>query len=128
MAGFSQLLRRLLHALSASQPERPAMHWPLPGEVRAIRLLVPNLSPAQREQYNAHRYFDVVGGSTGKRYRIRYGPHMNVEELDCYGQRAYLLCFTPEGGLPIGDMMLAQKIALELFEDEVLWIANRAHP
>jgi hypothetical protein len=31
----------------------------------------------------------------------------------------------PEGHLAIGDVMLAQKIALELFESEALMVANR---
>jgi len=31
----------------------------------------------------------------------------------------------PEGQLAIGDVMLAQKVALELFESEALMIANR---
>jgi hypothetical protein len=29
-----------------------------------------------------------------------------------------LLCFMPRGELPVGDIMLAQKMAPELFESE----------
>ena len=39
-----------------------------------------------------------------------------------------LLCFMPEGGLVVGDMMLAQKLALELFESDALEVANKFSP
>jgi hypothetical protein len=34
------------------------------------------------------------------------------------------LCFVPGDLLPVGDIMLAQKLALELFEIEALKVAN----
>jgi hypothetical protein len=37
-----------------------------------------------------------------------------------------LLCFEPQGALPVGDVMLAQKVALELFEWETLAVANKS--
>jgi hypothetical protein len=49
---------------------------------------------------------------------------MNVEQLDSRGKRMRLLCFAPEGHLPVADTMLAQKIALELFEIEAVHTAN----
>ena len=51
---------------------------------------------------------------------------MNVEQLDQNGRRVRLLCFLPRGGLPVGDIMLAQKIALELFEADAISVANRS--
>ena len=39
-----------------------------------------------------------------------------------------VLCFAPEGGLVVGDVMLAQKLALELFESDTLKVANRLSP
>jgi hypothetical protein len=51
---------------------------------------------------------------------------MNVDVLDEAGKRMHMLCFKPEGRLAIGDVMLAQKIALELFEGEALKVANRS--
>jgi len=95
--------------------------------VRAMRLLNQNLSDAERDQYERCGYFEVMGGTTGTRYRIRTGDQMNVEQLDKNGRPMSLLCFTPEGRLPIGDTMLAQKFALELFEREALRAANRMH-
>ena len=89
-----------------------------------MRLLTDNLSPAQRDQLEVFDYFDVVGGDTGTRYRIRFGNLMNVEQLDSSGKLVRLLCFAPQGRLPVADTMLAQKIALELFETEAVHTAN----
>ena len=51
---------------------------------------------------------------------------MNVELLGDTGGRVRLLCFMPEGCRWVGDVMLAQKIALELFETEALKIAIKS--
>jgi hypothetical protein len=96
------------------------------ADARSIDLLVHCLSPAQREQYETHRYFTVTGGDTGATYRIRQGYQMNVDRLDQKGRRVGRLCFMPKDGLPIGDVMLAQKIALELFESEAIRVANKS--
>lgn len=117
MPGLRQSVRDLWRSLSAGA---------LPAHERGIEFLTQNLSPAQRQQYERHAYFDVIGGETGKRYRIHHGYQMNVEQLDQDGRRARLLCFMPRGGLPVGDIMLAQKIALELFEADAISVANRS--
>jgi len=65
---------------------------------------------------SSYRYFEVIGSDTGKRYRIRHGRMMNVDKLDSVGNRVCEWCFLPEGKLAAGDVMLAQKIALETFE------------
>jgi hypothetical protein len=95
------------------------------AQERGMRLLKENLSPAQRQQYEKHRYFEVIGGRTGKRYRIRYGRMMNIDQLDKRGRHICGWCFFPEGHLVAGDVMLTQKLALELFEAEALEVANR---
>lgn len=95
------------------------------AQERGLRLLKEQLTPAQRTQYEAYRYFDVTGGSTGRRYRIRHGRQMNIDQLDRSGRRICGWCFYPQGGLVAGDVMLAQKTALEVFESEALRIANR---
>ena len=89
----------------------------------AIALLKENLSPAQRRQFEKDGCFEVTGGRTGKRYRIR--GSCRVECLDGNGGCVCRLCFYPRGGLAAGDVMLAQKFALELFESEALWVANK---
>ena len=95
---------------------------------RSIQLLKENLSAAQRQQYERHHYFEVIGGSTGTRYRIHHGYQMNVQQLDRRGMRVRMLCFMPEGRLRVGDIMLAQKLALELFEDDAVKAANKVLP
>lgn len=91
-----------------------------------MQLLKDNLSAAQREQYERCNYFEVIGGTTGRRYRIRHGYQLNVEHLDDIGRRIRMLCFMPVGRLAVGDVMLAQKIALELFELDAVRIANKS--
>ncbi len=95
------------------------------AEARGLRLLRENLSPAQREQEERFGFFDVRGGDTGRRYRIKNGFQLNVELLDHKGRTTAVLCFMPAGNLVAGDVMLAQKLALELFESDTLKIANK---
>ena len=49
---------------------------------------------------------------------------MNIVELAANGRVNRRWCFAPEGALATGDVMLAQKIALETFELNALAIAN----
>ena len=98
------------------------------AHVRGMRLLNENLTPVQRRQHERYGYFDVAGGETGRRYRIRNGFQMNVEQLDSKDRPMRLLCFMPEGDLVVGDIMLAQKLALELFESDALEAANKFSP
>jgi hypothetical protein len=94
--------------------------------LRALALLKNNLTPTQREQFETQGYFDVVGGTTGARYRIWWGQQMNVQELDGKHLHGQWLCFVPSGNLPVGDILLAQKIALEVCEEAVLNLARRS--
>jgi hypothetical protein len=73
-------------------------------------------------------YFEVVGGDTGKRYRIYAGAATNVCEVDENGRSTLGLCFLPMGELPIGDVMLSQKIAPESSESRALGVARRFAP
>jgi hypothetical protein len=92
-------------------------------EARGLRLLRNWLSSEQRAQFDAHRYFDVIGCDSGKRYRIYYGMS-NVHEIDAAGCSKVGRCFLPDGRLVAGDIMLAQKIALETNEFGALAVAN----
>jgi hypothetical protein len=105
--------------------EYPSIRHGVPGQTFNILFLKENLSRSQRLQYETCGYFDVVGGDTGRRYRIWHGSLMNVERLSEKGVRIKL-CFMPRGRLPIGDVMLAQKFALELFESEAVAIAKKS--
>ena len=103
---------------TAPRERRKAGRW---------RLLRKWLSPGQREQFAKKGYFEVVGSDSGRRYRIHAGALVNVCEIDEKGCRRGL-CFMPIGALPIGDVMLAQKIALETCEREVRTVARRFTP
>jgi hypothetical protein len=94
-------------------------------EARGLRLLRNWLTPQQRAQFDAKRYFDVVGCDSGKLYRIHYGAASNVHEIEGDGCTRVGWCFAPFGDLVAGDIMLAQKIALETNEAGTLAIANK---
>lgn len=98
------------------------------AEIRGRRLLRRWLSPKQREQFDDRGYFETVGCRTRRRYRIHYGLLQNVIEIDEDGKAGSGWCFAPAGSLVPGDVMLAQKIALETNELAVLAVANRFAP
>jgi hypothetical protein len=130
---LSSATRRLWHFLIDRVREvqvRRARYWELHAssrepEARGLTLLREWLSPEQRAQFDAERYFDVIGCHSGKRYRIRYGTSANVDELDDAGVPRMGWCFVPNAYLVAGDVMLAQKIALETNERAALAVANR---
>lgn len=97
-------------------------------EGRSLRLLREWLSPAQWAQFAAKGYFEVVGGDTGKHYRIYAGASTNVCEIDEKDRPTLGLCFLPLGELPVGDVMLAQKIALESCESRAIEVSRRFAP
>ena len=94
-------------------------------ELRGLRLLRSWLSPAQLAQLDAKGYFDVIGGQSGKTYRIKLGICANILELAEDGAPRVGWCVVPDGCLVAGDVMLAQKIALETFECAALAKANK---
>ena len=125
-------MRHFITRIFIGEPFERFLLWGSPASyearVRGLRLLEENLSPAQREQYDRYGYFDVTGGETGRRYRIKNRFQVNVQQLDKKGRAVRLLCFMPEGELVLGDVMLAQKLALELFESDTLKVANEFSP
>jgi hypothetical protein len=122
-------LRRLPAA--CLQLARAFREWYLrPGtrEQRGLKLLREWLSQQQLAQYDAHQYFEVTGCHTGKRYRIYHGNGANVVELDDAALPRTGWCFVPRDHLVAGDVMLAQKIALETDERGALAAANNFTP
>ena len=97
-------------------------------ELRGLKLLRKWLSQEQLAQYDAHNYFEVIGCHTGKRYRICHGTGANVFELNDAGLPRKGWCFVPNEYLVAGDVMLAQKIALETDERVALATANNFTP
>jgi len=94
----------------------------------ARRLLREWLSSEQRAQFDASGFFEVTGSLTGRRYRIHQGTMSNVLELNEALEPKTGWCFLPERALAVGDVMLAQKIALETDEAAVLAIAKPFSP
>jgi hypothetical protein len=122
-------LRRLLAA--CLQLARGFCEWylrPNKREQRGLKLLSEWLSQEQLAQYDAHKYFEVIGCHTGKRYRICHGFGANIMELDDAALPRTGWCFVPNDHLVAGDVMLAQKIALETDERGALAVANNFTP
>jgi hypothetical protein len=108
-------LFRMMSSIGVGRPGREV-------HARSLDLLEKWLSPAQLEQYRRDGSFEVVGNATGARYRIANGA--NPFNVRVVGAREKL-CFVPKGAEGAGDVMLAQKIALETDERAALAVANR---
>jgi hypothetical protein len=122
-------LRRLQAACShLARAFRDWYQRPSTSELRGLKLLREWLSQEQLTRYDARKYFEVVGCHTGKRYRICHGKAANVFELDNAGLPREGWCFAPKDHLVAGDVMLAQKIALETDERGALATANNFTP
>lgn len=87
---------------------------------RAKSLLLATMTPEQRASYERHGHFDVC--IDGKTYRIKQGSHGNVSLVDERGP-IERYCVQPSG-VPVEDMMLAQKLALECAPAEFFRKAN----
>lgn len=86
---------------------------------KAETLFLANLTPEQLKTHENYRYITVKGNSTGRIYKIfTSGSRTNNVETE----RRYL-CFGPRD-VPLYDFYLAQKVALECFENEALKVAN----
>jgi hypothetical protein len=85
---------------------------------RAEALLWAWLSPTQRQQYRARRWFEVTTTS-GRRYRILRG---GVVRLDPRGSG---YCIEATSPVPVADEMLANKLLLETDECRFLATAHR---
>jgi hypothetical protein len=92
---------------------------------KSLELMKTWLTPKQLKQYEADGTFDVIGCDSKKRYRITDGRFSHgVHELDPRGKLVAKYCFVPEGAASAGDVMLAQKVALEHNEHAALKVAN----
>ena len=96
---------------------------------RANDLLLAHLSPEQRATFDRNKWFVVEGGSSKRKYRIRHNGGSLVANIDVLdGDRVvHRLCahIDPRVRTPHSDSLLAQKVMLELAEDEFLRLANR---
>ena len=92
--------------------------------IKAMNILKEWLSPQQLAQYEQYCYFDVTGSHTKRWYRIYTGGSYNVREITRGGRYITDYCFYPDNLHHLGDILLAQKVALETNEQEVLKVAN----
>jgi hypothetical protein len=119
----------LQSVLRGNVPCEPLAHDRHAAEARGVAWLKSCLSPEQLADYDRTRSFTVFGGTTGHRYRICWGISQNIirtiEMLDGRELPVERLCFGPRG-VPIGDILLHQKIALEGDEEAALRIAGRS--
>jgi hypothetical protein len=76
------------------------------ARLRAEALLWAWLSPAQRRQYRARRWFEVTAAS-GRRYRILRGGVVRLHP------RGSGYCIEATSPVPVADEMLANKLLLE---------------
>jgi hypothetical protein len=89
-------------------------------EGRGQALLRQCLTPDQRKSFADKGYLEVTGCHSGKRYRIYYATLSNIRLLDDNVMPCVGLCLVPVQTLPLGDVLLAQKIALETDERAAL--------
>lgn len=91
------------------------------ADEKARCLLMRHLTRPQKWTMRATRQFDVVG-QDGRTYEVSLGYGSNVEVV-AEGVR-YKLCVVPmRQGLPIYDLLLAQKVLLETDTAKFLWTA-----
>jgi len=93
------------------------------ARARAEELLLRHLAPEQRAQLQERGCF-VVTARSGRRYRIYRGRSHNVKLLDAADREVKSYCAYPRELVPEGDVMLSQKLMLELAEERFLGIAN----
>jgi hypothetical protein len=94
---------------------------------KGLALLREWLSPEQLSDFDHHGHFYVVGSVSGIKYRIRLNTPYNIDVMSGT-EIVKQLCFGPEGIDCIGDLMLAQKLAIELCEGEALRATNVRPP
>lgn len=93
---------------------------------RATALLLAHLDDTQRQTYQAAGYFDVRTDDGQRTYRLSQGTIHNVALLDPVRERPQrTYCAHPAADLPVPDVLLAQKLALEADEAGFLRVANR---
>lgn len=97
------------------------------ANLKAMRLLRKVVTDEQWAQLKEKGFFEVIGRS-GKKYELhKHTTVSNVIQVD-FKQRQKM-CAHPDlhmdgGTLPMADVLVAQKLAIEHREDEFLAVAN----
>lgn len=118
--------RRVFRIPGGMRPYYDDLIFPPEAESLARELLLSNLSPDQKKAFEKKKEFVVVGKS-GREYRLtpHRWPTKNVTWME---QRKPMVsyCAQPNyGKLPMGDILLAQKIALEV--DDLAFCKTACH-
>lgn len=122
--GLAALLSGLL---GGGERPRLALYPRRVAHKQARSLLASCLTNQQRAEFEDHEYFDVIGGASGRTYRIHSCRTANVHALDRHGRPLRAYCAVLRRGVPVEDQMLAQKLLLETDERRFLEIGVRAH-
>lgn len=93
------------------------------AEARARALLLSCLTPEQRASFERCRAFRVVS-NLGNIFEIAHARTHGIHKLDMQGNQVEQWCTTPNGRIPICDVMLAQKLYLETDEAGLRQTAN----
>lgn len=93
------------------------------AQERAEELLTAHLTPEQLAEWKEKEQIHVVS-PRGRRYCIRKGRAHNVFEVDQRGRRVKELCGHVSESVPNADNVLAQKLAIELMEEQFLATCN----
>jgi len=98
----------------------PTLSARMAAEVRARKLLLRTLNPAQREEFETRGYFSVQVANRG-RFWILPSSVLNV----LHAETGTSYCAGPRAEIPLSDLMLAQKLILENDAESFFSIANR---
>lgn len=84
------------------------------AEARSLAWLESFMTPKQRAEWDAEDCFTCYGNVTGWRYRIYPLRQFNIEQRTREGYVVAKFCAITDGVIvPLGDMLLAQKLAIE---------------
>lgn len=105
--------------------KRSYKRWQEEAHKKALALLCRWLSPEQRAEMEAHGHFHVQGGD-GHLYLVQNGFGHNVFRIED-GQRTVRYCLvSKDARIPVYDLMLIQKLLLELDPETFLKTANKS--
>lgn len=93
------------------------------AQARAEELLLQCLTPAQRELYRRESVIQVVGGKTGLLYTID-ARHFQRNIMRADGRN--FCAHPPVRDMPLADIILIQKLAIQANEEHFLERANAA--
>jgi hypothetical protein len=117
--GFGRQRQRSISVQESARPAPGLLEARAAAEVRARRLLLRLLDPAQRLEFDRHGYFAVQVPGRGK-FWILPSRVFNV----LHSATGHSYCGATQTEIPLSDLMLAQKLLLENNPDIFFAVAN----